>query len=217
MRRCPTDWCRCASHSCARSRSEAPSQVSGSRARAGGTGARTSRCSTWTCSPETAGCSRPHPTTSTPTYSADSPTLTARWVMRCGYASSSSRSRRTSGSATCGAETRPTSPLGHRLVLVLSRLRRPAAPHPPAVAEGPAALRRLLEAGRARPSHLVLLAPRLRTTEAGTRAGRAGHRGAGHCVGGVPGLLPSRGRHRARVGVPVATTRPDGPLAALRP
>ncbi len=90
--------------------------------------------------------------------------------------------------------------LGHRLVLVLARLRRPEPARAAPVAEGPAALGRVLEARRARPAHVVLLPARRAASPAAARAGGAGHRGPGRRTAGVPRLLPPRGRASSRCG-----------------
>ena len=75
---------------------------------------------------------------------------------------------------------------------------------PQAVAGGQAALRRLLEAHRARPPHQVLDPARRCPATAAARARRAGHRGPGGPARRVPRLLPPRGGHRAGVAVPAA-------------
>ena len=78
-------------------------------------------------------------------------------------------------------------------------------------------VRRLLEARRARPAYVVLLAARPAARRRPPREQVVQdvevpvERAAG-----VPRLLPPRGRHRAGVGVPAAPARPGDRVAALR-
>ena len=76
--------------------------------------------------------------------------------------------------------------LGHRLVLVLGCVRRPAPGGPPAVAAALAALRRLHAAARARPPLRHRRPARPARRPAAARARRAGRRGAGGAAGGLP-------------------------------
>ena len=94
--------------------------------------------------------------------------------------------------------------LGHRLVLVLGRVRRPA----PAAAQGLAAqvppLRRLLPDGRLGPAPPHRRPPRQAGRPAAAREGDPGRRDPGREAAGVPRLVRRRDRHAARLAVPAA-------------
>ena len=94
--------------------------------------------------------------------------------------------------------------LGHRLVLVLRRVRRPAPRRPPAVAAPLAALRRLPQAGRPGPPLRHRRPARPPGRAARARAGDPGRRGAGRPARRVPGLVRRGDRDAAGLAVPGA-------------
>ncbi|WP_278259421.1 FAD-binding protein [Nocardioides convexus] len=102
--------------------------------------------------------------------------------------------------------------LGHRLVLVLGRLRRAEPEDPPPLAAVAAALGRLHAPAPPRPPlrHRRQAGPPRRPAAA--RARRAGHRGAGGEPAGLPGVVRRGDRDAAGLAVPA---RRDAGLAAL--
>ena len=131
-----------------------------------------------------------------------------RWVSRSSTTAAGERLRRPADLLALdpAARDRPADhlrlpvALGHRLVLVLPCLRRPAPDRAPVLAAAVQALRRLPQAGRARPPlrHRRPARPPGRAPRA--RAGDAGHRGAGRAARGVPRLVRRGGRDAARSG-----------------
>ena len=108
--------------------------------------------------------------------------------------------------------------LGHRLVLVLACLRRPAPRRTPHLAPTPAPLRRLHEARRARPQVGDRRPARPAGRPTAGRAGRPGRRGPGRAAARVPRLVRRRDRHAPGVAVPAAPAPYDpGPTLADLP
>ena len=91
--------------------------------------------------------------------------------------------------------------VGHRLVLVLGRVRRPAPTRTTLLAEALPAQQLLLEAARYRAPVRPGRPVREGSQAAHPGTGRAGHRGADRAVRGVPGLVPGERPHRADLGL----------------
>ena len=104
--------------------------------------------------------------------------------------------------------------LGHRLVLVLAGLRRPAPRRTPALAPPPAPLRRLRSTRRPGPAPRDRGPTRPPRGPAAGGARGAGRRGPGGPASGVPLLVRRRGRHAPGVAVPAAAA-PDRCRATL--
>ena len=97
--------------------------------------------------------------------------------------------------------------VGHRLVLVLTGVRRAEPADPPAVAAALPAQQLLLEADRLRPAVRHRRPHREAQRPPAPRARRAGRRGADRAHRGVPALVPGQRPDRADLAVPVAAAR----------
>src|SRR5215204_7138054 len=102
--------------------------------------------------------------------------------------------------------------MGHRLVLVLTRVRRPESAAAAMVAAALPAQQLLLEAARVRPAVPHRRRHREVARSSAARTCRAGRGGADRAVRGVRGLVPIRRADRADLVVPTAGART---LAAL--
>ena len=109
--------------------------------------------------------------------------------------------------------------LGHRLVLVLTGVRRAEPADPPALAAALPAQQRLLEADRLRPAVRHRRPDREAQRPPAARAGGAGRRGADRADRRVPGLVPGqRARSRPIWLCPLRLRDDDGwPLYPIRP